>query len=73
MAIYIASESGECAMPWHQSGETYSDLLEVEEVLERRHFAEEDAMRDRVRSQERRGEVVGVTGFSRMRPEPKCI
>lgn len=52
---------------------SYPDLLEVEEVLQRRDLAQEDAVRDRMGSQESRSEVVGVASFPRMRSKPERV
>ena len=45
------------------------DLLEVEEVLQRRHLAQQDTVRDRVRGQERGRQVVRVSRLTAVRAE----
>jgi hypothetical protein len=55
------------------SRDLYPDLLEVEQVLQRRDLAQKDAVRDRVGSEEGGSEVVGVAGFSRMRSKPERV
>lgn len=49
------------------------DLLQVEQVLQCGHFAQEDAMRDRVRGEERRREMVWVARFTAVRAEDEGI
>lgn len=49
------------------------DLLQVEEVLQRRHFAEEDAVRDRVGGEIGGGEVVGIARFAAVWTEDEGI
>lgn len=52
---------------------THTDLLEVEEVLEGGHLAQEDAVRDRVRGEEGRREVVRVAGLAGVRAQPERV
>lgn len=50
-----------------------SNLLEVKEILQRRDFAQEDPVGDRVGREEGRGEVVWVSGFATVRSEYECV
>lgn len=50
-----------------------ADLLQVEQVLKRRNFAEENAVRDGVRGEESGGEMVGIACFARVWTEYKCV
>jgi hypothetical protein len=50
-----------------------SDLLEIEQVLQRGDLAEQDSMRDGVRGQEGGREVVGIACFARVGTQDECI
>ena len=49
------------------------NLLEVEQVLQRGHLAQQDAVRDRVRGEERGREVVWVARLAAVRAEDEGV
>jgi hypothetical protein len=56
-----------------QRAHRYPNLRQVEQILQRGHFAEENTVRDGVRGQKRRGEMVRVPGFAAVRPEDEGV
>lgn len=50
-----------------------ANLLEVEEVLQSRHFSKKNAVRDRVRGKECRSEVFRITCFAAVRSKDKSV
>lgn len=56
-----------------KAASTHADLLEVEEVLQSRDLAKENAVRDGVRGEEGRGEMICVSGLASVRSEPEGV
>jgi len=50
-----------------------TNLLEVEQILQSGYFAQEDAVRDRMRGQEGAGQMVGVAGLARVGPQDESV
>lgn len=49
------------------------DLLQVIQILQSRHFAQEDAVRNRMRDEERGSQVIRVSRFTAVRTENERI
>ena len=56
----VGEEEGVVAERAHRN----SDLLEVEKVLKRRDLAQQNSVRDRLRGEERGGQMVGVASLA---------
>ena len=49
-----------------------ANLLQIEQVLQRGHLPQQDAVRYGVSDEVSRCKMVGVSGFAAVRPEHKC-
>lgn len=50
-----------------------ADLVQVVEILQQRHLAQQDTMADAVAAQEADGQVIGVTGLTAVRPKDESV
>lgn len=54
-------------------GLTHSDLLQIKEILERGNFTKKNTVRDGVGGEESSGEMISVSSFSGVRPQPERV